>query len=412
MLGPRSKCYKAPWYDLSLPLVSLHNARDRQVHSKRRRVWDKGFNAESLRNYESRVVGFANTFLEQLKSKGAGGLNVSKWFMFYAFDVMGLVSSAGTTRTHTNLHSELAFGKSFDMLTSGQSHFAMDLLHQGTEPIGIFTPVPWLFIILSKIPFLSAGFLRFINYCNEQVDNRRKTKPQEPDIMSYLLETDVLMGDEGVNKLWLTGDSRLVIVAGSDTTAATMTHIFYRLCKDPSHIKKLRDELDPLVENQQLSSFNVGLVEKCNHLNGVINEGLRLFPPVPSGVLRVTPPEGLKVGDNFVPGDVTIGIPTYSVNRSPKVAEKPDEFIPERWYSKGSMVKNSRAFAPFSLGPYGCIGKGLALMELRTIVTLLVTQFDVEFAPGEDGRAFIEESKDVFTIALADLNLRFTPRKR
>lgn len=312
----------------------------------------------------------------------------------------------------TDLSSELAFGESFDMLTSGQSHFAMELLHKGTEPIGMFTPVPWLFIILSKIPFLSAGFIKFLTYCNDQVEKRRKTKPQEPDIMSYLLDTDVLMGDEEVNKLWLTGDSRLVIVAGSDTTAATMTHIFYRLCKDPSHIKKLRDELDPLVENQQISSFNVSVVEKCDHLNGVINEGLRLFPPVPSGVLRVTPPDGLKVGEHFVPGDVTIGIPMYSVNRSPRVAEKPDEFIPERWYSQEKLVKHPKAFAPFSLGPYGCIGKGLALMELRTIITLLVTQFDVEFAPGEDGRAFIEESKDMFTIALADLNLKFIPRKK
>lgn len=89
VLGPLSKCYKAPWYDLSLPLVSLHNARDKQIHSKRRRVWDKGFNAQSLRNYESRVVGFANTFIDQLRSKGAAGLNMSKWFMFYSFDVMG-----------------------------------------------------------------------------------------------------------------------------------------------------------------------------------------------------------------------------------------------------------------------------------------------------------------------------------
>ena len=232
--------------------------------------------------------------------------------------------------------------------------------------------------------------------------------------MSYLLDVDqtTSMGNEEISKLWLTGDSRLVIVAGSDTTAATMTHIFYRLCKQPEHIAKLRAELDPLVENQQISTFNVGAVEKCEHLNGVINEGLRLFPPVPSGVLRVTPADGLKVGDNYVPPDVTIGIPMYTVNRSEKVCERPEEFIPERWYSKPELVKNARAFAPFSLGPYGCIGKGLALMELRTIVTLLVTQFDVRFAEGEDGRAFIEESKDMFTIALADLNLKFTPRKR
>lgn len=73
-------------------------------------------------------------------------------------------------------HSELAFGKSFDMLSSGKEHFAIQLLHEGTVPIGLFTPAPWLFIILSKIPFLSAGFLRFINFCNDQVENRKKVR--------------------------------------------------------------------------------------------------------------------------------------------------------------------------------------------------------------------------------------------
>ena len=52
-----------------------------------------------------------------------------------------------------------------------------------------------------------------------------------------------------------------------------------------------------------------------------------------------------------------------------------------------------------------------ALMELRSVIARVVTEFDVSFAPGEDGTALLEDSLDTFTIALAPLMLVFTKRK-
>lgn len=63
------------------------------------------------------------------------------------------------------------------------------------------------------------------------------------------------------------------------------------------------------------------------------------------------------------------------------------------------------------LGPYGCVGKQLALMEIRNVMARIVTEFDVKFAPGEDGTKLLEESHDTFTIALAPLELVFTRRE-
>jgi len=74
------------------------------------------------------------------------------------------------------------------------------------------------------------------------------------------------------------------------------------------------------------------------------------------------------------------------------------------------MIKHKDAFAPFSTGPFGCIGKNLAYMEIRTITTQIIDQFDVSFAPGEDGRKLLMESVDHFTMALAPLNLCFRRR--
>lgn len=68
-------------------------------------------------------------------------------------------------------------------------------------------------------------------------------------------------------------------------------------------------------------------------------------------------------------------------------------------------------FTDIIKGRYGCIGKNLALMELRTVTALLIAKFDVSFAPGENGSNLLEKSEDYFTVGLADLMLQFTPRK-
>lgn len=63
-------------------------------------------------------------------------------------------------------------------------------------------------------------------------------------------------------------------------------------------------------------------------------------------------------------------------------------------------------------GPYSCVGKQLALMELRTVISLLITRFDVSFAPGEDGSTLLNHTKDTFTVRLGALRLMFTERER
>ena len=62
-------------------------------------------------------------------------------------------------------------------------------------------------------------------------------------------------------------------------------------------------------------------------------------------------------------------------------------------------------------GPYGCIGRPLALMQIRLIIADVISRFDVEFPPGKDGSDFIENTKDRFTWGLAELSICFRPRK-
>lgn len=104
-----------------------------------------------------------------------------------------------------------------------------------------------------------------------------------------------------------------MVVAGSDTSSSALTHIFYHLAKEPHIAAKLREEL---AQTYNLGSdTEVRDLQDAKYLNGVINEALRLHPPVPSGLLRQTPPEGIVVRGKFIPGGVTVSAPTWSMGR-------------------------------------------------------------------------------------------------
>ena len=94
-----------------------------------------------------------------------------------------------------------------------------------------------------------------------------------------------------------------------------MTHIIYELVRYPSHIPKLRKELasiDPLIRPTEIRHQQL---QHLDHLNGVIYETLRLYPPVPTAIQRLTPPEGLTIGDVYVPGNTTVWSPQYVLGR-------------------------------------------------------------------------------------------------
>lgn len=139
-----------------------------------------------------------------------------------------------------------------------------------------------------------------------------------PDVMSWLITSfDKLehYGNRAKEQTLLESEARLIIVAGSDTTASTLTHIFYHLAQDPALVDSLRLELKSIVDSNGGTGFSVKDLQNANFLNGAINETLRMHPAVPSGVLRTTPAEGISINGTFVPGGVTVVAPSWSIGR-------------------------------------------------------------------------------------------------
>ncbi|KAK3317325.1 cytochrome P450 [Cercophora scortea] len=395
VLGSGSKCVKSPWYDASLPLVNLHSTRDLKAHELRRKVFNKAFSPAALVEYEERITPLSNLFCEQIAAKRGSPVNATSWFKYFAFDAMG----------------ELGLGESFHMLDQEENRWVPDLLMAGMADIAQLQPIPWSTPIIHRLPFVGGGARNFAQFVIDQVEKRQKRGSKAQDILGFLLAAYEKSEKKDADYQWLRGDTRLTIVGGSDTTATSLTFIFYYLAKYPDQVRKLRAEFEPLLAASGKDHLDPKGVSKAVHLNGVIHESLRLNPPIPSGFPRVTPPEGLTIADTYIPGETTVVIPLRTMGRSEACYERATEFIPERWYSKPDMIKCKDAFAAFGVGPFSCIGRALSLVEMRNLIVKVLTRFDVALAPGEDGKEFMEGAKDHFIIEVSALQLVFTERK-
>jgi cytochrome P450 family 628 len=87
-----------------------------------------------------------------------------------------------------------------------------------------------------------------------------------------------------------------------------------------------------------------------------------------------------------------------------------EEFIPERWTTRPELVRDASIYAPFSTGRFSCVGKQLALMEIRRTTAIILHGYDLRIAPGQDVDAFPAKMKDTFTLVAPDFHLVFNAR--
>ncbi|KAL2264565.1 hypothetical protein VTJ83DRAFT_7075 [Remersonia thermophila] len=386
--GSHSPVTKGPWYNLLEPRVPLFMARDKQEHARRRKVWDQGFTTKAIQGYDPRITKAIYSLLAAVERHKGQPFDLARWFAYLAFDIM----------------EDLAFNKSADMLGRGEDGYVFKTIRADMYNIAFFSHLPWLLPFLKRTPILNKNYRKFLDWIQILIDERAQKEPAQPDIFSPILAAFRQSAQTPRDRLNLHGDAQLIVIAGSDSVAAALTHVFFELAWDPALVARLQAELDalPSLEHQHLLAAPL--------LDAVIYETMRLHPPVPSGTQRVTPPEGLRIGERWVPGGTIVQVPSYTVFRDPRAFAYPEEFIPERWTTRPELVRDRSVFIPFNAGPYACIGKRLAMLEMRRVIAELLSRYDLAVAPGQTKDMFLDGKQDTFTTVSAPLPVIFQDR--
>lgn len=178
------------------------------------------------------------------------------------------------------------------------------------------------------------------------LQERLAMKDAPRDVSSCFLETDPLTGSK-FDRHQLQANVELLMVAGSDTTSTALTNAILELSRNQHIQAKLYGELKALVDSgKEIVPANL---KGLPYLNAVINETLRLWPAVPSGIQAIVGPQGLEVEGQFIPPHTVARVLHYVIQTDERYWVRPDEFIPERWTDeKPELIKDRRAFIPFS----------------------------------------------------------------
>ncbi|KAH9990641.1 high nitrogen upregulated cytochrome P450 monooxygenase 2 [Russula compacta] len=409
ILGPGG-LQKGPSWDHRPPtVVASRNAAD---HARKRKPWDRAFVGSAMSEYQVIIADRVRELVDCMdgiirdaaREKRETQVDLCAWFDYFATDFMG----------------DLAFGGVFDLMKHGRDTIGIrSLLQSGVKNLTTFSHVPWILPYLNRLPGSMHHVNRARKFANAKVFKRLQTGSKRRDLFYYLngedQEVGALPGQAESNGL-------LAIIAGSDTTSTTLAVLFYYLIQNPTALDRLRDEVEKEFPAGE-EPLDAAKLCRMAWLNACINEALRLHPPVSSGsqrsVLRGAGPKVL--GNHVIPEQTQLFLHTHSIQRDPRNFSMPDAFLPQRWIGTeaetttsspplGITTHNPAAFIPFSYGPTACVGKNLALMEMRFVASHMVQLYEFRAASGYDMKEWEGTLRDWFVLQRGPLMVNVAPR--
>ncbi|KAH8706041.1 cytochrome P450 [Talaromyces proteolyticus] len=348
---------------------------DDNEHYRQRKVFAPAFSDRAIREQEPLLKKYTDLLIAKSfeKCQAAGKVDMVMFFNFATFDFI----------------ADCVFGDSLHHLESMEYH---PFLANITATVRFSA----MRRVLRSFPIIQAIFealmpksmikkrLEHVKFCDERVMNRlANSNPSHPDFWT-LVEHAEAKG-QGLTKGEMRQNGFLLLTAATETTSSLMSALTYLLCKNPDKMRKLQDEVRGAFKStDEMSTITL---PKLQYLQMVIEEGLRVYPPVPGGLPRRVVVPGAMLDGHSLPVESVVFYSQYASYHSPTHFARPHEFIPERWgRSPPAEFANDRleAVQAFSAGPRDCIGKNLAYHEARMLLAKFVFTYDVELCEESD----------------------------
>ncbi|KAK6943333.1 Cytochrome P450 [Dillenia turbinata] len=163
-----------------------------------------------------------------------------------------------------------------------------------------------------------------------------------------------------------------------EPTAMSACWTLILLASNPDWQDRIRNELSQVCTGRVPDADTL---RNMKLLNMVIQESLRLYPPV--ALMSREALDEIKIGDFIVPKGVKVLVPVSTLHRDKSVwGADADEFKPERFANGSSgACKLPQLYLPFGAGPRTCAGQNLAMVELKILLSLLLSRFSFAVSP-------------------------------
>ena len=250
----------------------------------------------------------------------------------------------------------------------------MTIANERFGDMGLSAFLPWLPVPGNARFRAAAGALRKIVL--DIIAARRRDGRDYGDLLSMLLavrdeDTGEAMKDEQLRDEVLT-----LILAGHETTATALSWTWYLLSQNPEAERKLHAELD---EELGGSAASVSALPNLNYTGMVIDEAMRLYPPV-WAVGRQAIADDEILGYR-VPKGSNLLLSQWLAHRHPAFWENPNRFEPERFSAERASGHPRYAFFPFGGGPRMCIGNLFALTEAQIVLATVAQKYRLRVPP-------------------------------
>jgi len=174
------------------------------------------------------------------------------------------------------------------------------------------------------------------------------------------------MQEAGLSRSQVQKEIVSMLIASVDTTPRTLAWVWFCLARHPEAAARLRAELKQTLDGNMPTLDDI---PKLPFLEHVLNEVLRLYPPVHFIDRRALEDIDLD-GFHLRRGEYVLLSPLRA-QRDSRFFENPDAFLPERWQGDARKALHRFCYFPFGAGPHTCIGMGLARKELSLVVATI-----------------------------------------
>ena len=310
---------KSDWYASfsATAARSMFTVQDQDLHRSMRRRFQATYSMSSMVTYEAFVDKCTTLFRERLTEKAQAKevVDMAWWFERYATDTVAMISSSkrlgnlDAGEDVGNLGKILHGGLSYASLMGifAEWHLPFMELMARLKSIGLARGTPRM--IINDFVSGSMGERRRLRADGEKIEagiNEDETSPK--DMLDKFLDYNEKDPQHFTNYDISVGLSSNV-VAGADTTAASLSAVLYYLLKSPATFQKLRNEIDQGVASGTLSSpVTFKQAQELPYLQAVLQESLRMHPAVGLPLERVVPSGGADICGQFFPKGTIVGV--------------------------------------------------------------------------------------------------------